>query len=283
MFLSGGFHAASYLVDTQGKLWVAGEANASGFGSDQATHRLLMPWGIEKRVKKVFCSESDGHWVAGAQYYRAYGVVLEDGSLYRWGHDSGQVGGSWGTGFTGDIWTGHALFPYKVLDGVVDAYAIAGGYGRTLALMQDGTVRHTGYNGYSIGGGSDRTTWATIGGEFLTQVTKLRVYGSSYGSSAMALRSDGKAVGWGMGAAGQCGNGYADTSNAPSRFVLIDRPIVDFSRSGTMGCGEGGEYHNGAYHFLTIDGQVMSTGNGSHAQTGDDDHDHRYAPSPILF
>src|SRR3546814_13626548 len=69
--------------------------------------------------------ESDGHWVAGAQYYRAYGVVLEDGSLYRWGHDSGQVGGSWGTGFTGDIWTGHALFPYKVLDGVTDAYAIS--------------------------------------------------------------------------------------------------------------------------------------------------------------
>ena len=122
-----------------------------------------------------------------------------------------------------------------------------------------------------------------IGGEFLSQVTKLRVYGSSYGSSAMALRSDGKAVGWGMGAAGQCGNGYADTANTPSRFVLIDRPIVDFSRSGTMGCGEGGEYHNGAYHFLTVDGQVMSTGNGSHAQTGDDDHDHRYAPSPILF
>ena len=53
--------------------------------------------------------------------------------------------------------------------------------------------------------------------------------------------------------------------------------------SGTMGCGEGGEYHNGAYHFLTVDGQVMSTGNGSYAQTGDDDHDHRFAPSPILF
>jgi hypothetical protein len=50
-----------------------------------------------------------------------------------------------------------------------------------------------------------------------------------------------------------------------------------------MGCGEGGEYHNGAYHFLTVDGQVMSTGNGSYAQTGDDDHDHRYAPSPIVF
>mgnify|MGYP006173573651 FL=1 len=86
-----------------------------------------------------------------------------------------------------------------------------------------------------------------------------------------------------MGGTGQCGHGYADTSNAPSRFVLIDRPIVDFSRSGSMGCSEGGEYHNGAYHFLTVDGQVMSTGNGSHAQTGDDDHDHRFAPSPILF
>ena len=52
---------------------------------------------------------------------------------------------------------------------------------------------------HQIGGGSDRTTWATIGGDLLTQVTKLRMYGSSYGSSAMALRADGKAVGWGMG------------------------------------------------------------------------------------
>ena len=155
---------------------------------------------------------------------------------------------------------------------------------RTLALMQDGTVRHTGYDGYNLGGGSGNCTqWATIGGDFLTQVTKLRMYGSSYGSSAMALRADGKAVGWGMGGAGQCGNGYADSSNKPERFVLIDRPIVDFSRSGTMGCGEGGEYHNGAYHFLTADGQVMSTGHGQYGQTGDDDSDHRFAPSPILF
>jgi alpha-tubulin suppressor-like RCC1 family protein len=283
VFLSGGTYAASYLIDTTGKLWVAGESNSCGFGSDQYTHRLWMPWGSEKRVKKVFCSESDAHWVAGSQYYRSYGVILEDGSLYRWGHDEGQTSGIWGTGYTGSIFTGHALFPYKVLDGVVDAYAISGGYGRTLALMQDGTVRHTGNNNYHIGAGTDRTTWATIGGDFLTQVTKLRMYGSSYGSSAMALRADGKAVGWGMGGAGQCGNGYADSSNKPERFVLIDRPIVDFSRSGTMGCGEGGEYHNGAYHFLTADGQVMSTGHGQFGQTGDDDSDHRFAPSPILF
>ena len=31
-----------------------------------------------------------------------------------------------------------------------------------------------------------------------------------------------------------------------------------------MGCGEGGEYHYGAYHFLSSDGQVMSTGYGSY-------------------
>jgi alpha-tubulin suppressor-like RCC1 family protein len=284
VFLSGGTYAASYLIDTTGKLWVAGESNSCGFGSDQYTHRLWMPWGTEKRVKKVFCSESDAHWVVGSQYYRSYGILLEDGALYRWGHDEGQTSGIWGTGYTGSIFTGHALFPYKVLDGVADAYAISGGYGRTLALMQDGTVRHTGYDGYNLGGGSgNRTQWATIGGDFLTQVTKLRMYGSSYGSSAMALRADGKAVGWGMGGAGQCGNGYADSGNSPNRFVLIDRPIVDFSRSGTMGCGEGGEYHNGAYHFLTADGQVMSTGHGQFGQTGDDDSDHRFAPSPILF
>lgn len=284
VFLSGGTYAASYLIDTAGKLWVAGEANSCGFGSDQYTHRLWMPWGTEKRVKKVFCSESDAHWVAGSQYYRSYGVLLEDGALYRWGHDEGQTSGIWGTGYTGSIFSGHALFPYKVLDGVADAYAVSGGYGRTLVLMQDGTVRHTGYDGYNLGGGNgNRTQWAAIGGDFLTQVTKLRMYGSSYGSSAMALRADGKAVGWGMGGAGQCGNGYADSGNSPNRFVLIDRPIVDFSRSGVMGCGDGGEYHYGAYHFLTRDGQVMTTGYGSYGQTGDDDSDHRFAPSPILF
>lgn len=284
VFLSGGTYAASYLVDTAGRLWVAGEANSTGFGSDQSTHRLLMPWGTEKRVKKVFCSESDAHWIAGSQYYRSYGVILEDGALYRWGHDSGQTSGIWGTGYTGDIFTGHALFPYKVLDGVVDAYAISGGYGRTLALMQDGTVRHTGYDGFNIGGGNgNRSSWVTIGGDALTQVKKLRMYGGCYGSSAMALRSDGKAVGWGMGSTGCAGNGYANESQTPNSFVLIDRPIVDFSRSGHVGCTEGGAYHESAYHFLTADGQVMSTGYGGYGQTGDDDSDHRYAPSPILF
>lgn len=166
------------LADESG-LWVAGEANSTGFGSDQSTHRLLMPWGTEKHVKKVFCSESDAHLVAGSQYYRSYGVILEDGALYRWGHDSGQTSGIWGTGYTGGIFTGHALFPYKVLDGVVDAYAISGGYGRTLALMQDGTVRHTGYDGFNIGGGNgNRSSWVTIGGDALTQVKKLRMYGA---------------------------------------------------------------------------------------------------------
>ena len=80
-----------------------------------------MPWGEDKPVKTIRTAETDAHWVAGAQYYRRFAVVLENGSLYMWGDDSGQTNGGWGTGYAGDIWTSSAMFPQNVIIGDLHA------------------------------------------------------------------------------------------------------------------------------------------------------------------
>lgn len=280
-FVSGGNYTATYLIDVHGRLWTAGQGGSSGQNADQNFHVLFMPWGEDKPVKAVRASETDAHWLDGNQYYRRFAVVLENGALYMWGDDSGQTGGGWGTGFTGDIWPSHALFPYKCLDGVVDAYTISGGYSRSLALMQDGTVKASGHGGYGINGKTtDTTTWQTIGAGYLEGVTKLRHYGSKYGSSAMALRADGKAVGWGAGANGAIGNGQGASSNLPNSFVCLDRPIVDFESSGYVAEADDVRL---AHHFLTADGRVYSTGHGGNFMNGDPLGNHRLTPSQIIF
>ena len=280
-FVSGGTYTATYLIDIYGRLWTAGQGGSSGQNYDQPFHTLFMPWGEDKPVKSVRTCETDAHWVAGAQYYRRFCVVLENGSLYMWGDDSGQTNGGWGTGYTGDIWTGSSLFPYKCLDGVLDAFTISGGYSRSVALMQDGTVKATGYSGYNFNGKSaDTTTWQTIGAGYLEGVVKLRCYGAMYGATAMALRSDGRAVGWGCGANGTVGNGLGASGNLPNSFVMLDRKIVDFSTSGYCSAGDDIVM---AHHFLTTDGRVYTTGAASNYMNGDTLGNARNTPSQIIF
>jgi hypothetical protein len=98
----------------------------------------------------------------------------------------------------------------------------------------------------------------------------------------MALRSDGKAVGWGYGVNGMLGKGdTADTTaaQAPNGFVLLDETIVDFTMTGTC---EGGTLY-GANHFLTSDGRVFSVGSGYYYQNGTYANVGTAVPRKIVF
>lgn len=277
--LTGGYYGASFYISTTGQLYVAGEYNTTGFGGGTIyPHKLWMPWGTDKAVKKITSSESYDYG-DGSTYIRAYSLLLTNGSLYRWGESGSQSYGYWGTGNTGTVWPDNTLHPYKVLDGVMDVGCINGGYGLTLALMTDGTVKHTGYNGFGIGGGSDRSTWATIGGSYLTNGVKLLMNGGGYFATACLLRSDGKAVVWGHASNGCAGNGQGNETQVPNSFVLLDKTIIDVQASG----GIYSDYNTLCYHFLTSDGKVFSTGNSSYGVTGDDDNENRWVPAQILF
>jgi alpha-tubulin suppressor-like RCC1 family protein len=279
--LTGGYYGASFYISTTGQLYVAGEYNTTGFGGGTVyPHKLWMPWGTNKSVKKITSSESYDSY-DGSDYLRAYCALLTDGSLYRWGQSGAGGYGSWGTGYTGDVWpaSGNAKHPYKILDGVADMGSINGGYGRTLALMTDGTVKHTGYDSYGLGGGSDRTTWATIGGSYLTNGVKLIMNGGGYFTSACLLRSDGKAVVWGHASNGCAGNGRGNETQTPNSFVLLDKTIIDVQSSGYIYQDD----NRIAYHFLTSSGEVFSTGYGGYSANGDADGNNRWAPAQILF
>jgi hypothetical protein len=96
----------------------------------------------------------------------------------------------------------------------------------------------------------------------------------------MALRSDGRAVGWGCGTNGTVGNGQGASGNLPNSFVMLDRKIVDFSSSGYCSAGDDIVM---AHHFLTTDGRVYTTGAASNYMNGDPLGNPRNTPSQIIF
>jgi len=267
-FSAGGYGVGGFITQT-GQLYTCG-ASRNGHSYQVLVPTLLAPWDDGATVKLVKMSESDGHWVAGAQYYQRQLVVLDSGELWMWGDDSGQVA---------DGQTLGNNVPVRVLTGVKDAWSWSGGYSRSLALMVDGTVKAVGYNSYGITGNAPTTTWATIGGSYLTNVTKILAMGGTHGTTGLALRSDGKAVGWGYASQGNAGNGLSIESQPPDTFVCLDETIVDISMSGYC---YGADYYC-ANHFLTADGRVFACGTGYYYMNGGAENNNVAVPKKIIF
>ena len=274
-----GRYSASFLITTAGIMYTAGETNTSLYAGVNREFRPVMPWGFNKTVKQVFGCETyyivDGE--GNTAPIRRYGAVLDNGEMWCWGDAGGSYNDGFGISYTTAVYQTNPIYPIKVLDGVAFGQANAG-WNTMMALMNDGTVKWTGYNGQGIGGAlANRQTWVTIGDTFLTNVTKLRMYGHGSYSTAVALRSDGKVVVWGYGGNGHVGDGYNTSTNYPNKFLLIDKTVVDFEAGTNFGAG------GGSLYCLTSDGQVMTHGLGSYGTGGDDDSESRFAPAPIIF
>ena len=274
-----GRYSASFLITNAGIMYTAGETNTSLYAGVNREFRPVMPWGFNKTVKQVFGCETyyiyDGE--GNTAPIRRYGAVLDNGEMWCWGDAGGSYNDGFGISYTSAAYQTNPIYPIKVLDGVAFGQANAG-WNTMMALMNDGTVKWTGYNGQGIGGAlANRQTWVTIGDTFLTNVTKLRMYGYGSYSTAVALRSDGKVVVWGYGGNGHVGDGYNTSTNYPNKFLLIDKTVVDFEAGTNFGAG------GGSLYCLTSDGQVMTHGLGSYGTGGDDDSESRFAPAPIIF
>ena len=272
-------YTATFLISTAGVMYSAGEVNTSLYsGGAELTFNPVMPWGGTKTVKQLFSCETygdDGN--GGNPAIRRYGAVLDNGEMWCWGDAGYNYADGFGIGYTTNAWQSNAIFPIKVLTGVAFGQATAG-WNAMVALMNDGTVKWTGYNGYGIGStNANQQTWATIGGSYLTGVTKLRVYGYSNAATGVALRNDGQVVVWGYGANGQVGDGNNANTNYPIKFLPIGSTVVDFTVGGNFGAG------GGALYCLTSDGQVMVTGVGTSGMGGDPNGNARFAPAPIIF
>lgn len=287
-YCSAGTYGNSWLIDINGQLWVAGSGYVGGLGSDQNRHKLFMPWGTYDTVKKVRHSEGVYEPTPDPNYNGTQ-VILDNGQLYMWGNDNEQVGGAWGTGYVGAVWSDSALFPINATPAgksVVDCYSMRNGYSRSIALLSDGTVWGTGYStGNSqgfLGTNANRTTWAQIGSDVLQNVTKIDVKGAVTTSMAVALRSDGKAVAWGWHNHGSDGTGKGIASNPvyPLDFVdLAGKTIIDFAISGS--CANGDTQMSVTY--LCSDGTVFVTGLGASGMTGSSSDADRATPMQIIF
>lgn len=280
-------YGAGYYVSQAGQLYTCGETTISlqGGGGDILYPRLLS-WLGTKTVKLVHATQGDFHGTPPAEYLHQVTIVCDDGTLYQAG-DNYNSYGLWGTGYTGAMWPGNALFPYITNTNVADAYSFDGGYGRSMILKNDGTVWWSGYNGYYIGrevAPADTSTWVQVAPSVLTNVVKLRFMAGFYGTWCTALRADGKVVSWGINSAGQCGRGTyteslgADNTTYPP-YVLLDKTIVDFAM---VGYAYGG-LDNAALMLLTDQGELYMCGSQDQYINGDYTNNSTNSPRKIHF
>jgi alpha-tubulin suppressor-like RCC1 family protein len=261
-FCFGGNYNASALLDFEGRIWVAGNSEASGAGTySPQIHKRLDLGG--RRVKKMCYSESDDHAVAASQYYRTLALLFEDGDLYLRGDAGVQTRGGFTHSFSSP-WSGT-----PELTNVEDCYFINGSYEKGVCLMKDGTVRWKGYNGYwsNFTDTNQISTWTTVGNTpgMLQGVTKLRMMGAEFAYACFALRGDGKLVLWGRLNRGAYGNGVVADGAMVTNHLALEKPIIDFSASGFV---YGTAVPNIAIHALTSDGQVYSWGSGDYGMNG---------------
>ncbi|WP_437592024.1 RCC1 domain-containing protein [Sorangium sp. So ce1000] len=170
-------------------------------------------------------------------------AVRSDGTIWGWG-DNGdyQVSVYQKAGVYGDP------FFVQELSGVTD---VAAGYGHSLALLADGTVRAWGTNyGGQLGTTTTIPDLVVVPG--LDKV--IDVAAGRYHS--MALRSDGTVWTWGDSSSGQLGDGTVGWRATPA-------PVPGLSNVVAIAAGD--------IHALAVlaDGTVWAWGEGSQGQLGD--------------
>ena len=133
-------------------------------------------------------------------------ALKSDGTVWAWGMGgSGQLG----NGTTSSRSPRETPVQVKNL---TDVIAVAGGYGHTIALKNDGTVWTWGRNDNGqLGNGTTASSKTPVQVKNLTDV--IAVAGGWWHS--IALKSDGTVWTWGKNGRGQLGNGKSKDSTVP--------------------------------------------------------------------
>lgn len=190
--------------------------------------------------------------VALGQYHAL--VATPDGTVWAWGTN--------GSGELGDGGTTARPIAGRVA-GLTGVTAVAAGTGYSLALRSDGTVWAWGLNnnGQLGTGGTPAQSTIPLPVPGLTGVTAIAA-GQSF---ALARKSDGTVVAWGLNTYGQLGDGTTTTRTSP---------VAVSGLTSVAGIGAGLE------HSLAVltSGGVRAWGHNGDAQLGDTTTTHRYSP-----
>ena len=142
----------------------------------------------------------------------------------------------------------------------------------TLYLLDDGTVRASGYNGYGQCGDNTTThrySLVTVSG--LSNITEVYNSGGNYGSS-YALKGNGTAWAWGWNAYGELGVGNTTHRYTPTQ-VTLPAGCVKIQPTGH------GSYGN--CFFLLDDGRLFATGYNVQGTLGAGDASNRHSPVDV--
>jgi YD repeat-containing protein len=208
--------------------------------------------------------------VAAGEYYSL--ALGDDGRVWAWGYN--------GNGQLGDATTTNRNAPAAVRDGLgnplAGVIAIAAGDRHGLALRADGTLLAWGYNGYGQLGDSSTTQSGVPhllreqNGGAITQIVAI----SAGSNHSLALKADGRLLGWGANGSGQLGD---DTSSSRYRAVAaLDSEHRPFTA--IAGVSAQGDFTLAR----SDDGHAQAFGYNGYGQLGDGTTRARGYPLPVV-
>lgn len=279
VFLNAHYYASSWLIDTDGRAWGAGQANRIGgivLDNVDTKHTLWSP-SMDNPVKTFKCEESDEHVNAGDQYYSQYMFIHTNGSVSTWGNDAVYNNGT-------PIRPPNRTSAWDIMvdpriDNAVDGLCTGGWYNTVQVLKADGTL-------WAIGSGQDgsayptgfSSSWVQVGPDEITDGIKLFGGGARHGKATGVLTATGQFYWFGMHGYGT--GGYGQTTQNPPQPARLPAPIKDMQ---IMGWIDDADAYVASY-FLLEDGNLYSCGYNAQAQLGrDDDQEYASTPSPVIF
>jgi len=274
------YHQFSWLVDSTGRLYMAGEQNSTSRIQNNANsnteHELWAPSETDP-VLKVCSEESDSHVSGGSQYQRRYMIITTNGKIYGWGESSSNTT-TLGVRFPGaQTWT--ATEDTRLAGKfVVDGYCKAGKYTQQVVLLNDGTVWGIGVSQHnSLLASGNQNSWiqlTALGSDNIEIVGG----GCQYSAWGMTKGSDGSLRGYGLNNYGHAGNGT--TLDNYRGKMMFNKTIVDWRVGGYAVAASA---HLVTY-VLSDDGSLYSAGTGQYSMTGHtDDAENLCVLSPVLF
>jgi alpha-tubulin suppressor-like RCC1 family protein len=291
-FLDG---AATFLIDNTGKLYVAGDDDASLFNAaDILTHKLLNPWGTSKRVVAVRTNAATyydtsfmGHWASSRS---SITLIVEDALSKREVYGRGSTQMTWNRSITNaPYWKigetqymQHGGSQQTVSTNVRDVAFFELEDLQAVLIDSNGHLFHLGKSTYWQAHSSDITSatskhniWFQYDTSIATGIIKFYCSFAHNALTMVALRDDGKIIVAGYNGSssaklnGNTNDGFVEVPPLPFTDKVIDLFVSGFDvRDASSADGSPASENNRQIILLTETGEIYAGGDNSQGTLG---------------